>query len=466
MLNPTRPKTRTFEGAPARRKNPHEELALLTVGTFLTDKFYESAGETLHRLHALVGVSSKEFVLKLARVARTEFNMRTSPAVLLASYTLHHGQPDDMSIFLRGDEILDYLAAVSVLSDNKKVTPSAVRFGRKVLQETLTERKALRYARSSRVWSLSKAIRLTHAMSGASDKQKALFRYVINKNDWGAVPEDLKELLPYIAKVEAGEETPSWERSRSAGASWNELVRGMGYMALLRNLRNFCEDDLFEEWNFVIDKISSQEEVEKSQQFPFRFLSALRELPHEHYVYHRLAGAIHRAIEYSIPAVPKLSGSTVVIVDTSASMGAHLSQRSRLSPEDIAALFAGILAKYQDADVIAFATDAQWVDYSRSYSIFSIMNSITSTDVGYATNIDRAFGLFEKEYDNVIILSDMQVSRYFDYNGNSRVFSVDLQGYSPGLSLQGNVYSIGGWSDATIKLIATAGNIVNHVEGA
>ena len=53
----------------------------------------------------------------------------------------------------------------------------------------------------------------------------------------------------------------------------------MGYMALLRNLRNFIEKGVKEDSiQYVIDRLTNPEQVERSKQFPFRFYSAAKVL--------------------------------------------------------------------------------------------------------------------------------------------------------------------------------------------
>ena len=90
----------------------------------------------------------------------------------------------------------------------------------------------------------------------------------------------------------------------------------MGYMALLRNLRNFDEagvpDDVAER---VAAKLADPDEVARSRQFPFRFLAAYEQAPSL-----RWGHALDTALQLSLANLPALPGRSLILVDTSASM--------------------------------------------------------------------------------------------------------------------------------------------------
>src|SRR4030042_4520476 len=134
---------------------------------------------------------------------------------------------------------------------------------------------------------LKDAIFLTHPKPQTADQDK-LFKDIIN----GTL------------------ETPfTWETELSAKGNkketWEPLIdsKRVGYMALLRNLRNILQAGVS---NAHIEKVceylSNKEAVENSKQLPFRFLSAYRELkkvgsPVSPYVLESLEKAIqHSAV--------------------------------------------------------------------------------------------------------------------------------------------------------------------------
>src|SRR4029079_2962891 len=63
-------------------------------------------------------------------------------------------------------------------------------------------------------------------------------------------------------------------------ALWSALVPGMGYMALLRNLRNLDQAGVSDEVASVVAaRLADPAQVATSRQLPMRFLSAYRAVP-------------------------------------------------------------------------------------------------------------------------------------------------------------------------------------------
>lgn len=496
-LNRTRPRSRqaiaTHEGGRGRTAPAELELALRGMTTVFHDKFYETAQEQLDEIFTLVKRSRPSFVEQLAIVLRQEFNMRSSPAALLAMYTLEHGQPSDRVIsrvFFRGDEIGDYLGTVHALSNNGKVIPSAARFTRKVLQQTINERKALRYARIGREWSLAKAILLSHARAGADASQTALFNFVIRWSEhgsqtqaWNILSEGDRAQLPMVRRAVLNEDDGaeiSWERRRSQGESWSTLIDNMGYMALLRNLRNFLEEIPTTEtslWDRIVNRIYDRDEVRKSRQFPFRFFSAYQALsypvPNNKWT-SLLKAALSDALDISVENLPEFPGRTLIIADGSGSMGMNISDRSDVTCRDIANVFSASLYLAQgNADIVHFASRAKrTTTIHPNDGVFGAMEKFpTSGEVGYATNLQAALREADdvRNYDQIFIFSDMQIHddvsiEFRKYKGT--VYSVNLAAYTPQLGINGNVVEVGGWSDSTLSILGhlSRNNLVQWIE--
>jgi len=482
----------TKEGGVGRKAGAEEELSILAVTTFLGDNFYEKADGTMSRLRSLAAQVDPEFLSQLARVARKEFNMRATPAALLGLHTLLHGQPRDgrvvPDVFQRGDEIGDYLATVSLFADNGKVIPSAVRFGRRVIQERMNERQALRYNNFSRNWNLAKIIRLTHARADATEAQRALYDFILLwKSEgslsaaWEKLPAEMRLMLPLVESAVNGTDvgSVSWERSRSAGEDWTKLIGEMGYMALIRNLRNFLDAvpaSNKEFWNTVTSRLSDEAEVSRSKQLPFRFISAFNALKgHKtHARYHALVAALEEGLDHSVGNLPSFKGRTLVVVDTSASMDSGVSDKSEMSYVQIATLFGAAMFRAQDAEVVNFGTYAEHVPLNKNSSVLSnqreLMDERRRARLGYGTNLSSAFAKVNiRDFQNIVIFSDMQIHDYIgpslsSYTGH--VYSVNLAPHEAQMQRVGSKhFSIGGWSDATLKLMSllSDGNLVKYI---
>ncbi|MCA1800174.1 MAG: TROVE domain-containing protein [Actinobacteria bacterium] len=484
-LNANRPKTRrrtrTHEGGEAVTVSPEMELALRSFTTLFQGKFYEGAGEELLAMYELASKVRPEFLEQLAIVARREFNMRSTPAALMGMHTLLYGQPSARvidQIFYRGDEIGDYLGTVSILSDKGKVIPSAARFARKILQTSLNERKALRNANIGHSWSLAKAIMISHARANANSYQTALFNFVrlwselgSQKEAWKALSANERKLLPVIRKAVKGEDSGeiSWERNRSKGADWSALIPDMGYMATLRNVRNFLEADLDPtSWRIVLDRLSNPEEVHKSQQFPFRFYSAWnalegRDVPQNRWT-SKVRVALSEALDASVENMPPFEGRSLIIADNSGSMQGFLSEKGTMSPMEIANLFAATMYKVNpNSDVVLFASTAGKVTGANpNDDILNMLKKFPRNGkYGYGTNLSSAFKAANSldTYDNIFIFSDMQIhdevrDALSQRNADATVYSVNLAAYTPQLDVSGKFISVGGWSDATLAVMS------------
>lgn len=251
---------------------------------------------------------------------------------------------------------------------------------------------------------------------------------------------------------------------------WRLVLPKMGYMALLRNLRNLDQDGLPDaEARAVMDRLTDPAEVNKSRQLPFRFYSAYAELAGL-----RWGHALETALNHSLVNVPELSGRTLILIDTSDSMRNKLSGKTTMNRVKAAALFAFALALKQDGrvDVYGFADGQFKVDGIRTGS--SILRSLEVFErsvgrVGHGTRIEDAVRAQFKagQHDRVVIFTDMQTFTTGGYDFYNRgnvaaavpaevpVFGFNLAGYEKSAMPvgTGNRHELGGLTDHTFGLI-------------
>ncbi|MDV7392984.1 TROVE domain-containing protein, partial [Arthrospira platensis SPKY1] len=137
--------------------------------------------------------------------------------------------------------------------------------------------------------------------------------------------------------------------------AWAELIRTrrIGYFALLRNLRNIAEQAP-ELIPAAAELLTDQRLIEKSLVLPFRFSTAMDALQAIHSVDTRpLLQALNRAVDLALANVPKLPGRTLVALDDSGSMMGR--------PIQIGALFAAVLYRSNQADLMRFSDEAAYV---------------------------------------------------------------------------------------------------------
>ena len=218
---------------------------------------------------------------------------------------------------------------------------------------------------------------------------------------------------------------------------WTYLINEnlVGYMALLRNLRNLLQAGVSDAvMRKACEKLSNPEQVRRSRQLPFRFTMAFQILGgYDHYAYSYDRGigsgsglecanrnqlkmaleAVEDAAEISCENVPCIPGTTVVFADNSGSMSSSVSSKSMMSCSMASNTLAGICAKRGDkAMLFAFGTDVAEVRYTKRSTVLGLAKAIAQADTrGMATNGYRCFQWLESHNvkpDRIILLSDMQ----------------------------------------------------------
>lgn len=382
-------------------------------------------------------------------VTRTGSTPVSEPAV---NNCMTHRQLLD-AVLQRPDEpgeLLAYWLAVH----GRKVPQPVKRAIADAATRMYTERSLLKYDTASHGVRFGDVLELTHAkprrphvlslregenLEEALDRdssyaawQSALFKYAIDRRHGHdtEIPSELATLLinrGIRRKVAEGDTSwlldsdklrhggMTWEDALSLAGNtvpkdklWEAMIPSMGYMALIRNLRNFDEAGISNKMaRTVCDRIDDLEEVSKSRQLPFRFLSAYLNAPS-----FRWAQALEEAITHSLYNVPELAGRTLILIDTSGSMQRPVSANSKVDAVTAAALF-GLALKLKNpksADVYGWADGQFSVSPDRGMPLLKLAQEFGKMvgSVGHGTRMADAVRNTFKGHDRVIILSDMQ----------------------------------------------------------
>lgn len=495
---------RTYEGAPGFARDTKSELFLLAVSNMVgEDTFYERARSRDDRYTALirqVAVDDTGWTLEFLRWLRGAANMR-STAVVGAAEAVHarlaaaKATPETdlvsngvanrvliSTVLQRADEPGELLAYW--ISTHGRAVPKPVKRGiEDSLARLYTERSLLKYDTASHGFRFGDVIELVHP-APSTINQGNLFEHAIDRRHGrdNPVPEglemlqanvdlmgwatrDRRELLtrPDAAFTlrKAGitwEALASWLQGPMDAAAWSAVIPSMGYMALLRNLRNFDEagvpDEVAER---VIAKLTDPEEVAGSRQLPFRFFSAYREAPSL-----RWGHALDRALTLATSNIPAFTGRTLVLVDTSASMTTgRLSRRSTVSAAQAAALFGvSLAARGNSVDLVGFADGVFRHPVGPGASVLrSVERFVARTgEVGHGTEIAGSLRATYSGHHRVVIISDMQTrSAGVDsaVPAHVPIYGFNLGGYAKAAMPTGNGtrHEIGGLSDATFRLL-------------
>ena len=505
---------RNYEGATAYVMTPEMELYTAVVTASLSDTYYESTDARLKRISELVGQVAPEFVARLAVYTRTEMHLRSIPLLLLVELAAIHNGDDlvaravEKSV-LRADEIMELLTcyqlrAPLVLGNSAQGPearqPGKARMGIKRLNRLshqlqnglkrafnrFDEYQFAKYDRSSLEVKLRDALFLVHPKA-KDEAQQQLFDKIANRQ--------LKTPYTWETELSAlGQQpfaTPE-ERREAFCRKWEELVLSgrMGYMVLMRNLRNMLQMGVSPSViEHVAARLADEEEVKQSKQLPFRYLSAYRELsqpssdgagtpaPSGGGVVERLLSALETAVRHSAKNIEGFDEGTRVLVaaDVSGSMWRPISPRSTVNYYDIGLLMAMIMrSRCKQVVTGIFGDEWKVVDMPGDNILMATQQLKTlANTVGLSTNGYKVVEwLIENRVvvDKVMMFTDMQLwdsteegkefqrswRHYRQMAPEAVLYIFDLAGYgqSPLRIAEPGVCLVAGWSDRVFSVLA------------
>lgn len=499
-------RTTNHQGGTGYLRDSKSELFLLAVSNFVgTDTFYEQGGQRDDRYTQLIcqtAVIDPDWCTGFLRWLRSDANMRTASLVGAAEFTKarleagvagHSRQVID-SVLQRADEPGEFLGYWT--SKYGRKLPKPVKRGvADAVQRLYTERSLLKYDTDSKGYRFGDVLNLVHP-SPAADKawQGDLFAYSLDRrHKRGTVPDpdSLPTLARNIAFPEFFEQDPgilldsteiqragvTWEAALSMAGSkvdkaklWEALIPSMGYMALLRNLRNFDEAGVSDEIaDTVTRKLADPAQVAKSRQLPMRFYSAFNAAPSL-----RWGHALDKALTASLANIPQLGGRTLILVDTSSSMDAPFSRDGTLMRWDAAALFGIALgARCAQSDVVSFSSARYYMSdqpgaKTKAFPLTrggSLLGDVRKWKeggwfLGGGTDTAAALRQEFKGHDRVVIVTDEQAS----HDGrevteaipaSTPMYTWNLAGYQAGHAPSGrsNRHTFGGLTDQAFRMV-------------
>lgn len=448
---------RTHEGATGYLRDAKSELFLLAVSNFVSaDTFYEKGGDRDDRYTQLIrqlAVEDPAWTVGLLGWLRGEGNMRTASLVGAAEFVKAR-----LDATAAGDLAPDALtAAANGGGWNRRVIDAVLqradepgemlgywtsRYGRKLpkplkrgiadaVQRLYTERALLKYDTATKGYRFSDVLNLVHAApSGDKPWQGDLFAYSHDRrHKRGTVPDpdSLPTLARNMAFPEFVEQDPTilldadelkragltWEAALSMAGSkvdkaklWEALIPSMGVMALARNLRNFDEAGVSDTVAAqVCARFADREQVAKSRMFPFRWWAAYKHAPSL-----RWAHALEQALNHSLANVPRLTGSTLILVDRSPSMfpGYDFStpNSSDITLAEQAAVFGSALAlRAEKPTLVEFGGESKQLPVQKGGSALRLIEQYGQID---GTDIPTAVKKHWFAHDRIVIVTDEQ----------------------------------------------------------
>lgn len=484
------------KGALGYGKVAKSELFLAAVSDFGNENtFYESAATRSARIATLaaeVAVEDVEWITNFVKWLRDEANLRSISLIIAleaARGLVKAGVPGSRALVAnaikRADEPGEALAWWYANVGRK--IPAGIKRGiADAAVRVYNEYSLAKYDTDSHGFRFADVINLTHPDPKKETNQSDLFKYALDRRrDANAeVPTSLTMVQKRKAILSSSldekrallKSSDASARLKAAGLTWEAvgssfgkggldaeaweaLIPTLGYMALIRNLRKFEEKGVSKKTLMgVAQRLADTDEVVKSKQLPFRFLSAYRAVTKSK------SGPtsglfdypLEMALQASLANVPSLDGDSLILVDRSGSMYWAMSEKTDMNFADTAALFGAALAvRAEKATLVQFGSHSDEVPFNKNSSVLKLVNTFRDMGGTYTkTAVDK---YFTKKYKRVIILTDEQASYgdpAADIPANVPVYTFNLVGYKYGhKNTLPNRFTFGGLQDQSFGLI-------------
>lgn len=498
-------KTMNSANGSAYKQTPKKELFNLVVNSFGYDGFYESSTERFKRLEELVCKCDPEYVAKLAVYTRTKMHMRTMPMAMLVLLAKHFSGSQFIRLatrntITRADELSEVLAAYQAINGRSGVKKlnklnNGLRRGIADAFYKFDEYQFGKYKNSSKDVSLKDAYFVSHPKP-RNDQDRELFGKIIN--DSLEIPFTWETQLSEIGQKDITDE----EKCQQRVALWEKLIftRKIGYMALLRNLRNIIKDGVDDGViNTIVDIIQDPDQVKKSKQLPFRFFSAYVSLK-EYFdeissdnksittislggksrrtnVFNKLADALEKAAMCAVSNIPGFENEReriLIACDVSGSMEAKISNKSDITYKIVGLLMSLLVYKARkDSSYILFADTIGSCENMEGINVLECVDRLRNfKELGYSTYGYKVVEYIlqnQISYDKVMFFTDMQlygsdISKIWNLylhhvNKECKAIIFNLAGYGcPFINDGNNCVTVGGLAENAFKLLYAVEN--------
>lgn len=485
--------TLNHEATTAFTLTPQLELYTAVATAALSDNFYENAGTRLSRIRELVAKNDALFTAKLAIYAREQMHLRSVPLVLAVELAAQHNGDGLVAalterVVQRADEItelLSYYALSNARTETKQLNKLSKQLqkGLAAAFNSFDEYQFAKYNRATNI-SLKDALFIVHPKA-KDEAQQALFNKIVNDTlqtpyTWETELSALGQQLYDNAEL----------KTLAVKIKWEELVNSnkLGYMALLRNLRNILNAGVSNDaLNKACAYLANNKAVANSKQLPFRFLAAYRELMQvTDGRTGKVLDALEKAVLQSAVSIDGFDENTSVVIaaDMSGSMQAPISAKSTVQRYEVGLILA-MLLQSRCANVVTGI-------FGQTYKRVALphLNILASTnklagmigDVGHSTNgylVIADLLQRRKVVDKVMLFTDMQLwndnsstsiadlwKQYKKLAPQAKIYLFDLAGYgnAPLNVMNDDVYLISGWSDKIFSVLSAVEKGRNAVE--
>lgn len=476
--NTTAPKQtyNTYEGGKAYQHTLEDEWSNFIFSSYLGDSYYETEEQVQQRYieltEKIIAKYGPEIAGKIAQFSRNELGLRSISQLTMAMINdkQFNGKRQLFAkYFHRPDDVAEILAAMDMLGQHW--SHGFVRGAGDYLS-TLKEYQLAKYKMLGKKYNLYDCINICHP------KSKAITAFKKNQID-----------APDTWEVKISTAKSKDDKNKE----WVRLVREgkLGYLALLRNLRNIIEANISNAdiQKYLVPQLTNEFAIKRSLVYPYQIYNAYMAIKSAGYVNVAIISGLEQAFICSCGNMPDLNHSAIIL-DVSGSMEDRVSKQSNMTIKQLGACFvAAIYLSQPDVTFIKFGNTALEKTFRKNITPFEIINQMCANDgCGFGTCLGSAYQILNRKYDNIFIISDMQTMdvnewegygwyhsvstsqtyrEYINKYGTPEVYSFDLGHYhTTAHSPADNIHLITALNDKVFKFIEiqkTEKNLIRYI---
>ena len=416
----------THEGARAKQIDFEQQLRRAVMSCLLWEKeFYEDGEKISRRIASILPHVNSDMVAKIVLEAKEKMYLRHIPLFIIREMARIEEHKKYVAYLLekvikRADELSEFLAIY--WKDGRQPLSAQLKKGLARAFQKFDAYQLAKYNRGDAI-RLRDVLFLCHAKPKNKEQEQLWERLVKN------------ELFP----------PDTWEVGLSGGGDKCEvftrlLIEGkLGYMAILRNLRNMADAGVDRELiNRAILARNGAERV-----LPFRYVAAAMACP-------QFEPAIDKALVSSIEFGVSFPGKTVVLVDVSGSMEHQISLRSDMTRMDAAASLASII---QGQDVRVFTFSEKTVEVPHRVGMAGV-DVIIRSQPHMCTYLGACVKFVNDNihHDRIIVITDEQSHDAIPDPVSSKAYMINIASNENGVGY-GRWTHIDGWSENVLRFI-------------
>lgn len=487
--------TRNNAGGRAYTMSNMHSLAQLACTGVFNNTYYTSAEDQLKQTLELCTKVDPAWIARIAVYARNEGFMKDMPAFLLTYlFSLEDKKYFDAAFPYVVNNIGQLRNFVQMVRSGVCGRRSLGSAGKRAISNMLNGMRTsdIFWQAVGKGMSFADVLKLAHVRP-KDGEHDAFFAYMLGKaeaSDFASLPESVQHFELFKRGEYNGVPDVPFLRLTSLNLTteqWRQVARNMTWNQLRFNLNNLARKGVFSDTKLVQElatKLRNPQAVERSRVLPFTLYNTVKHL--DNAVPMALRNAMNDALEISAKNTPVLPGNTLVLVDSSGSMGMPVtgnrgSASTTMSCVEAAGYFAVSILKANPDSTVIMPFDGRVKPVPGGLnprdSMATLIGKLPTS--GGSTSIQVGIEWAQNQnmkFNQIIVVSDNESwvdSRYGSWRMSShtatkreferyrrnksrdcKMICINIQ---PGITAQApddrNTLNVGGLSDAVFKVV-------------